>query len=113
MDQALENAQIILKVLEPFKSWHTPYANINYEVLTDPAQQHFQVVASGWDEKKRVHTMLVHIAIRDGLIWLEEDLTDAEIAEQLIEHGIPRDRIVLGFQAPYKRGMYGFATGEA
>jgi hypothetical protein len=78
----------------------------------DPTQQHFQVVASGWDGQKRVHTMLVHIVIRDHLIWLEEDLTDAEIAEQLIEQGIPRDHIVLGFQAPYKRGLYGFATGE-
>jgi XisI protein len=112
MDQTLTNAQIILKVLEPFKTWRTPYANVNYEVLTDPTQQHFQVVVSGWDGQKRVHTMLVHIAIRDNLIWLEEDLTDAEIAEQLIEQGIPRDHIVLGFQAPYKRGLHGFATGE-
>ena len=51
------------------------------------------------------------IAIRDGLVWLEEDRTDAEIAEQLIEQGIARERIVLGFQAPYKRGLHGFATG--
>lgn len=72
MDQALTNAQIILKILEPFKTWRTPYANVNYEILTDPTQQHFQVVVSGWDGQKRVHTMLVHIAIRNNLIWLED-----------------------------------------
>ena len=59
----------------------------------------------------RVHSLLVHIVIRDDLVWLEEDLTDADIAEQLVQAGIARDRIVLGFQAPYKRGMYGFAQG--
>jgi XisI protein len=45
-------------------------------------------------------------------VWLQQDLTDANIAEQLIEHGILRERIVLGFQPPYKRGMHGFANGE-
>ena len=112
MGQTLtEDQASILRVLEPIRDWKTPYADVRYEVIVDLERQHFQVVVTGWDGSKRVHSMLVHIAIRDGLVWLEEDRTDAEIAEQLIEQGIPRERIVLGFQAPYKRGLHGFAVG--
>jgi XisI protein len=35
-----------------------------------------------------------------------------EVAARLIEEGIPKDRIVLGFQAPYKRTLEGFASGQ-
>jgi XisI protein len=113
MGQALTPDQTaILRVLEPIRAWTTPYANVRYEVITDLEHQHFQVVATGWDETKRIHTTLVHLVIRNNLIWLEEDRTDAEIAEQLMREGIPKERIVLGFQAPYKRPYTGFATGE-
>jgi XisI protein len=35
-----------------------------------------------------------------------------EVAARLIEEGIPKDRIVLGFQTPYKRTLEGFASGQ-
>ncbi len=112
MGQRLTQDQmVILSVLEPMKLWRTPYAELKYELVADFANQHFQVCMTGWDGSTRVHSILVHIVIRDNLVWLEEDLTDADIAEQLVQAGIARDRIVLGFQAPYKRGMYGFAQG--
>jgi hypothetical protein len=34
-----------------------------------------------------------------------------EVAARLIEEGIPKDRIVLGFQAPM-RTLEGFASGQ-
>jgi hypothetical protein len=112
MDQQLTPDQTaILAVLEPMKLWSTPYAQLQYEIISDFVHQHFQVCMTGWDGTTRVHSLLVHIVIRDNFIWLEEDLTDADIAEKLVQAGITRDRIVLGFQAPYKRGMYGFAQG--
>jgi hypothetical protein len=38
--------------------------------------------------------------------------TDYGIAEELMRQGIPRERIVLGFQPPKWRVGTGFATGE-
>jgi hypothetical protein len=112
MDQQLTPDQTaILAVFEPMKVWHSSYADLQYELIIDLAHQHFQLCMTGWDGTTRVHSLLVHIVIRDALIWLEEDLTDADIAEQLVQAGIARNRIVLGFQPPYKRGMYGFAQG--
>jgi hypothetical protein len=31
-------------------------------------------------------------------VWLQHDSTDAEIARQLVERGIPQSQIVIGFQ---------------
>jgi XisI protein len=36
---------------------------------------------------------------------------ELEVAARLIEEGIPKDRIVLGFQAPM-RTLEGFASGQ-
>jgi hypothetical protein len=41
--------------------------------------------------------------LKDGKIWLQQNLTDQNPAEDLVEMGIPREDIVLGLQPPYKR----------
>ena len=45
----------------------------------------------------------MHFDIKNGKIWLQQNLTDLNPAEELVEMGIPREDIVLGLQAPYKR----------
>jgi XisI protein len=104
--------QAILNVLEPTKDSKISYGNIERELIIDLERNQFQVMLIGWKGTTRYHSVLVHIAIRGSLIWLEEDNTELEIANRLVEHGIPKDRIVLGFHAPYKRAYSGFATGE-
>ena len=46
----------------------------------------------------------------DGKIWLQQNNTDILIADELIENGIPKDKIVLGFIAPSERLSTGFAA---
>lgn len=52
---------------------------------------------------------MIHIDIRNGKVWLQHDGTDARIAEQLIEAGILKHNIVLGFQEPTMCEHSGFA----
>jgi hypothetical protein len=54
----------------------------------------------------------VQIDIRSDFVWIEADNTDYDIAARLVELGVPKDKIVLGFQAPSVRKHTGFATGE-
>ena len=104
--------QGILNVLEPMKNAKLAYGNIQRELIVDLEHGQFQVMLIGWKGTTRYHSVLVHIAIRGDLIWVEDDNTELEIANRLVEQGIPKDRIVLGFHAPYKRPLTGFATGE-
>jgi hypothetical protein len=62
---------------------------------------------------EHVHTIVVHIEIRGDLVWVQADNTDYDVAETLVRLGIPRDKIVLGFQAPSIRKYTGFALGES
>jgi hypothetical protein len=87
-------------------------SEIEYQVVTDTKHHHYQVVANGWRGMTRTFGIVVQIDLKDGLVWVQEDNTDYGVAEALVRHGISKDRIVLGFHAPYKRPYTGFATGE-
>jgi XisI protein len=107
------NEQIIIQELLSSLAQHQPsYGHSRLETIFDTTHNHYQLILSGWEDSKRIYGIVAHIVIRGDLIWLEEDMTEASLAEKLVERGIPRERIVLGFQAPYKRGLYGFASGE-
>jgi XisI protein len=47
-------------------------------------------------ERYESHT-LAHLEIRDGKIWILTDNTEQGIATELLEAGISKDQIVLGF----------------
>ena len=52
------------------------------------------------------YATFIHIDVRpNGRVWLQHDGTDLRIANQLIERGIPKNDIVIGFQPPYVRDM--------
>ncbi len=104
--------QVIREVLEMLLQYQPSYGNAKYEPVFDAEHDRYQVLLNGWTDLKRSFSIVAQIDIRDGLIWLQQDNTDLELANCLIERGIPKERIVLGFHAPYKRGLNGFGTGE-
>jgi hypothetical protein len=111
--QTLSSDQrIILDVLEPMQKVEIAYGEIEHQLIVDLERQQFQVMLIGWKGKTRYHSVLVHIAIRGDVIWIEEDNTELEIANLLVERGIPKERIVLGYHAMYMRPHTGFATGK-
>ncbi len=54
--------------------------------------------------------MILHVAIRDAKIWIEEDWTEEGIATYFVVQGIPRHDIILGFQHPTMRPLTEFAV---
>jgi uncharacterized protein (DUF427 family) len=102
----------ILDVLETMQDVKIAYREIAHQLIVDLERQRFQVMLIGWKGKTRYHSVLVHIAIRNNLIWIEEDNTELEIANLLVHRGIPKERIVLGNAAMYMCPHMGFATGE-
>jgi hypothetical protein len=39
----------------------------------------------GWQEEKRIYACPIHIDIKDGKIWIQQDFTEAGIAQQLLD----------------------------
>jgi hypothetical protein len=76
---------------------------VDIELVMDTARDHYQWMNVGWVELKRVYNCFIHIDIKDGKIWLQQNWTEEDPAADLVEMGVPREDIVLGLHPPYKR----------
>lgn len=52
----------------------------------------------------------MHVRLRNGKIWIEEDGTEDGFASHLLEAGVPKSDIVLAFHAPWERQYTEFAV---
>ena len=57
-----------------------------------------------------VYGTIIHVDIRDGKIWIQRDFTEEGVVSVLVELGVPKMDIVLGFKPPYVRQFTGFAS---
>ncbi|MDY7016221.1 MAG: XisI protein, partial [Cyanobacteriota bacterium] len=81
------------------------------QTIFDPVRDHYQLVFVGWHEEERIYGVVLHLDIIDGKIWVQQDGTEVGIANQLVELGVPRSQIVLGYDPPFVRGDTEFAVG--
>jgi hypothetical protein len=52
----------------------------------------------------------MHLDIKDGKIWIQRNMTEMDIAAELVEKGVAREDIVLGLHPPYKRPYTGYGV---
>ena len=77
-----------------------PKPHMDTVTLHDPATGHYRLMRIGWHDGKRECKTIAHVRVRDGRVYVEEDNTDAQIAERLVRAGLPRDRVVFGYYTP-------------
>lgn len=105
--------QIIIDLLNKYvqvPSVNAPGDDIEEQLILDTQRDHYQVLAIGWEQGKRVYYPVFHLDIRDGKIWIQEDATDSDLVGELEQRGVPKHDIILAFQAPYKRPLSGYAV---
>ena len=77
----------------------------------DRQRGQFLLMVVGWGAQgERVHYCMLHIALRDGKYWIEEDTTEEGVATDLERAGVARDQIVLAFHQPELRAHSGYAV---
>lgn len=110
MDRREEYKEIIKQLILDYAKIKPAYGDIDREVIFDEERGHYELLSIGWEGKKRIHSAVFHIDIKDGKVWLQHNATDLEVAEELVEAGIPREQIVLGFVLPQSRKLtkYGY-----
>ncbi len=106
----LNYSDLIQQILEKRSRNDLP-ANTEIQLIFDTEHHHYQIVHLGWQGQKRIYGCIVHIDIKDGKIWIQRDGPEIGIANELVGAGVPKQDIVLGFKAPYKRPFTDFATG--
>ncbi|RYG88670.1 MAG: hypothetical protein EON58_19830, partial [Alphaproteobacteria bacterium] len=60
----------------------------------DQDNDHYLLVAEGWQGYRRVYRTLAHVALSEGCLHVYEDGTIEGVAERLHAAGVPRENIV-------------------
>jgi predicted RNA-binding protein len=84
---------------------------IEGQIIFDVEHDHYLLIDLGWEQKQYVYGAIVHIDIKEGKIWIQRNNTEIDLANRLVEMGVPKDDIVIGFQSPFTRQFSGYAVG--
>jgi hypothetical protein len=103
------------KIVKNIISKHTEvpysYGDLHFETVFDNESDRYLLMVIGRFNKKRVHSCLIHINIIDNQFWIQRDGTENGIAHDLLEAGIPKDKIILAYRSLQKRKDSGLAVG--
>ncbi|WZI67234.1 MAG: element excision factor XisI family protein [Gloeotrichia echinulata DVL01] len=47
-----------------------------------------------------MYACYIHLDIKDGKIWIQHNMTEADIGQELVEKGVPASDIILGLHPP-------------
>jgi hypothetical protein len=87
-----------------------PVAGLETLCILDEGDDQYLLLNVGWEHSRRVRYTTLHVRIHNGKVWIEEDWTEEGLANRLVEAGVPKDEIVLAFQAPEMRPLTDFAV---
>jgi XisI protein len=83
---------------------------IESQLIFDTEHDRYQLLDVGWEELKRIYNCFIHIDIKDGKIWIQRNMTEADLAQELVEMGVPKEDIILGLHPAYKRPYTGYGV---
>jgi XisI protein len=84
--------------------------NFETQLICDRDRDHYQLVSLGWQGHRRFYSVLIHLDIKDGKVWIQRNDTDRLIAQELMALGIARADIILGLQPAYARADTGYSV---
>ena len=109
MDKLETMRETIEKVLLSYTEPPFAEEGIETEVVFDRERDRYLLVEVGWEKALRVHQTVVHLDIINGKTWIQLDKTPHGIATDLLERGLSKNEIVLGFRSETLRKMSEFA----
>jgi hypothetical protein len=108
--ERLNYRDLVKQLLTQYLSYQTTEDPIEKEAIFDEERGRYLLLHVGWLEEERIHGCPIHIDIKDGKIWIQRDFTEAGLAEELVNLGVPKNDIVLAFRSPFVRQFTGFAV---
>ncbi|NJN78209.1 MAG: XisI protein [Saprospiraceae bacterium] len=86
--------------------------NSDWEILEiyDEERGQYLLFTDGWKGESRDYGCFMHIEVReDGKIMLRRDGTDLDIGQQILNKGVSKKEMVIGFHSPKMRSWSDFA----
>jgi len=110
MDKSNQYRVVIQRILTQHAAQKSSIGQIETLALFDEHNDNYLVMDVGWDRTGRVHSVFLHLHIKNGKVWVEVDGTERGVAEELLGAGIPKEDIVLAFYRPERRQLTEFAV---
>jgi len=113
MDKITKYQDVIIAFLHFYNAesgGNRPDGSVNRRILVDRENNSFQLLSIGWSGNHYIFGPIFHFDIIDGKIWMQCNNTEWEVVDFLMEHGVDKQDIVLGFVPPYARQFSGFAV---
>jgi len=101
MEKLAKYRQIVRELLISHATINEP--NIECQLIFDTEHDHYQILDLGWEGLNRIYACYIHLDIKDSKIWIQHNMTEADIGQELVEKGVPTSDIILGLHPPYKR----------
>ncbi|MBW4533905.1 MAG: XisI protein [Pleurocapsa minor HA4230-MV1] len=111
MADLIKYSEIVQKLLQDYAALSGDDPTVETELIFDTVRDRYQLVHVGWQGDRRIYGCILHLDIRDGKIWLQHNGTENDIAAELVEMGVAKTDIVIGFHSPFKRQFTEYAVG--
>jgi len=109
MDKLQRYRQIVQEILADQAHPYTHSNDVDTQIICDTENDHYQLSYIGWEGQQRIFGVVLHFDIKDEKIWIQYNGTEFPVAQLLIEKGVPKSDIVIGFHSPFKRQFSGYA----
>lgn len=110
MEKVEKYRDCIKKILSEYAAYKPSYGDVEVQIIFDMERDRYQVIRVGWEKKQRVYGCSMHLDIKDGKIWIQQNATEIDIGQELVNLGVPKSDIVVGFHPPYMRQFTEFAV---
>lgn len=100
MDTKTSYRKVVKDVIRKYAQLRPSHGNIRLDTVFDEHQDHYVLMQSGWDRGIRVRGNLIYITLRGDKVHIEYDGIEQGISDELINRGIPKDKIVFAFLSP-------------
>ncbi|QLE53560.1 XisI protein (plasmid) [Nostoc sp. C057] len=110
MDKLNEYRTKVRQLLTKHLQYKPSYGDVEVEQIFDEEHDHYQIISVGWNNQHRIYGPIMHLDIKNNKIWIQQNTTEADIALELMEMGIEKQDIVIGFHTPKMRQLSGFAV---
>ena len=110
-DKVKKYQEIIQNFLAIQASYRSNKDGVETQIIADTINHHYQLLRIGWRNGRFVRGCRFHFDIKNDKVWIQENRTDIDVADELNEMGIPKSDIVIGFLSPKMReyGDYALA----
>lgn len=110
MDSLIQYRDVVEKMLQDYADFLDNDENVQVELVFDRKRDRYLLVEAGWQDGYRIYGTLIHIDIINCKLWIQHDGTEEGVAVDLVEAGVPKEHIVLGFRTLEQRKSTEFAV---